>query len=144
MRTRSRDTALLLLLLAPVAWLPSCGDSGPAAHGRQQSVEAWAALKAYGDDQREAFTQELNARLALLDRQLDELKARSARSGADAKRDIEHELDGLQARRSELAERLSAVKVSSKESWTATRDATVDAFQSLADGINAAAEKFAQ
>lgn len=136
--------ALLTTLLSLVPLLPSCGDSPSAAHARQETVEAWAALRAYGEDQREPFMQELNARMALLDRQLDELKARSARATAEAKADIESELGGLQARRSELSERLATLKQASKAAWNQARDATVDSFESLADGINEAAKKFGQ
>lgn len=121
---------------------PSCGDTPSATQARQETAEAWAALRAYGEDRKEAFTQELQARIAVLDRQLDELKARSARSSTDSKADIEHELSSLQTKRTDLSSRLTDLKAASKEAWGKTRDATLDAFESLTDGINEAARKF--
>lgn len=138
----SSRASMLGLMLAGLSL--ACSDSDTAARARQETVEAIAALRSYGHDQHEAFRQELDARLSLLDRQLDELKARSARSTADAKAQIEEELAALQAKRSELNGHVSALQQSSKEAWASARDATADSFQSLADGINAAAEKFAQ
>ena len=58
--------------------------------------------------------------------------------------DIERELTGLQTKRTGLSERLADVKGATKEAWAKTRDATVDAFEELTDGINAAAKKFGQ
>ncbi|HZM01240.1 MAG TPA: hypothetical protein VFD43_13415 [Planctomycetota bacterium] len=136
--------ALLALTLPLLTLLPACGDSPSAIQARQETVEAWAALRAYGEDQREAFVKELNARIAVLDRQLDELKARSARSTAESRVEIERELTDLQGRRGALAEKLAALEQASKEAWTGARDATVDAFESLADGINAAVDKTAR
>ena len=144
MTTRALFSSLFTSLLSLVPLLSACGDSQSAVHARQESVEALTALRSYGEDQRDAFMQELSARLALLDRQLDELKARSARATADKKADIETELGGLQTRRSSLSDQLDKLKKASKEAWNQARDATVDAFDSLADGINAAATKFGQ
>ena len=132
--------AALLLAIAPL--LTGCGDSAAAAHARQQSVEALAALRSYGEDQREAFVQELTARMTLLDRQLDELKARSARTASGAKAEIEDALAGLQEKRDALADHLLHVKQVSQDGWTRSRDATVDSFENLTDGINAAAGRF--
>jgi hypothetical protein len=132
--------AALLLAIAPL--LTGCGDSAAAAHARQQSVEALAALRSYTVDQREAFVQELSARMTLLDRQLDELKARSARSAAGAKAEIEDALAGLQEKRDALADHLLHVRQVSQDGWTRSRDATVDSFENLTDGINAAAGRF--
>ena len=146
-RAPARLLSAALPLLASLPLLPllaACGDSPSATQARQETVEAWTALRAYGVDQLEAFVKELTARMALLDRQLDELKARSARATAEAKVDIERELADLQGRRGALAEKLVELKQASKEAWTATRDATVDSFESLADGINAAAKQFGQ
>lgn len=134
----------LLALLAPAAALAACGDSARAAKARQESVEALAALRAYGEDQREAFMQDLGARVALLDRQLDELKARSARATADTRAEIERKLVDLQGRRDELSNRLTDLKQASSEAWTSSRNSTVKAFETLADGINEAAQQFAQ
>jgi hypothetical protein len=148
MRTATTALALMLASLASFASLvglgalAGCGDSPPATQARRETAEAWAALRAYGADQREAFEQELNARIAVLDRQLDELKARSARAGASAKADIERELSELQGRRGELTLRLEELKASSKEAWVKTRDATLAAFDQLTDGINKAAGQF--
>jgi len=135
---------VLLALLAPVAALEACGDSDSAANVRQQSVEPLAALRAYGEDQREAFMQDLSARLALLDRQLDELKARSARATAETKAEIERKLVDLQGRRDQVAERMTELKQASSDAWTASRNSTVKAFETLADGINEAAQQFGQ
>ena len=144
--TRGRPVALLALLglLAPAAALTACGQSASASEARQEKVDALAALRAYGEDQREAFMQDFNARLALLDRQLDELKARSARETAETKAAIERKLVDLQGRRDELSKRLTDLKLAASDDWAASRNSTVKAFETLADGINEAARQFAQ
>jgi len=88
--------------------------------------------------------QDLSARLALLDRQLDELKARSARATAETKAEIERKLVDLQGRRDQVAERMTELKQASSDAWTASRNSTVKAFETLADGINEAAQQFGQ
>ena len=128
--------------LLAVLLLAACGESSAAAHAREQSIEALAALKSYGVEQRDAFVQELSARMTLLDRQLDELKARSARTAAGAKAEIEDAIVGLQEKRDALADHVLHVRQVSEEGWTRSRDATVDSFENFTDAINAAASRF--
>ena len=135
---------LLAVPLAILAQSAACGDSATAAQARQESVEALTALRAYGADQREAFMQDLGARVALLDRQLDELKARSARAAADTKAEIERKLVDLQGRRDELSSRLTELKAASSDAWNQARNSTVKAFETLTDGINEAAQQFGE
>ena len=137
-----RRAAWLLLVVPLVAPLPGCGDSPTAAHAREQSIEALAALRSYTVDQRDAFVQELTARMTLLDRQLDELKARSARAAAGAKAEIEAALTALNEKRDALADHVLHVRQVSQDGWTRSRDSTVDSFENLTDGINAAASRF--
>lgn len=128
--------------LLAVPLLAACGESAAAAHAREQSIEALAALKSYGVEQREAFVQELTARMTLLDRQLDELKARSARATAGAKAEIEGALANLQEKRDALADHVLHVRQVSEDGWIRSRDATVDSFEILTNAINAAANRF--
>ena len=138
----TRAATWLLVVASFVAPLLGCGDSAAAAHARDQSIEALAALRSYTVDQREAFVKELQARMTLLDRQLDELKARSARSAAGAKAEIEGALSSLQEKRDALADHVLQIRQVSQDGWTRSRDATVDSFEILTDAINSAAGRF--
>lgn len=109
--------------------MAACGDSPEAERLEREAADAWAALRAYTVEQKDAFVRAVNDMTADLDGQVEELRVRSASASAEARADWDRVMQDLERKRQELAMRIDAAGAATAETWEEARSRVAEAYE---------------
>lgn len=105
----------------------------------KEAVEAAGKLAA---QKKEEYQRELNKKLADLDRQIDEWKAKAAKASAEAKVEMDKKLEALKEKRDAVARKMKELGDSTSAAWDDLKTGLEKAYDELADAVEKAKENF--
>ena len=91
---------------------------------------------------KDAMIQKAEARLDQINAELDQLKAKARAAGADAKLEVQRELDDLQSKRDAFATKVTKLRDSGESALGDVADGFERAWTSLSDSLKRASARF--
>ena len=133
---------LTIAVLALTAFALGC-DREPTTSQQFDKVQAEAKhasqdMKDYAYAQKGEFVTNMQAQLAEINRDLDQLAAKVDRANAAAKADAAPRLQALRDQVAKLNTQLDAVKNASESTWGEVKDGFKKGYSELKDGFNQA------
>jgi len=137
-----KNTNLLLTLFALSAFVAGC-DKEPTTSQQLDKVqiETKAAahdMKDYTYAQKSAFVETMQAQLAALNRDLDQLSAKVEKSSDAAKVEARPKLQALRDQADKLNQQLDKAKNATESTWDDVKAGSKKAYNELADGFQKA------
>jgi cytochrome c556 len=139
---------LPILLLAVSAFAVGCGQSQESATESRQSTakqfdkvktetkEAAQDLKDYSYAQKAEFVEKMQAQLAQLNQDLDQLSAKIEKSSDAAKAEAKPKLQALRDQADKLNQQLDKAKSATESTWADAKAGSSKAYHDLKDGFN--------
>lgn len=91
---------------------------------------------------RSAWVEKAEAKLEQLDARIDLLKAKAKESRADARQNIEHQIDALEKLKSDLRVKSEEIKESGAEAWKDMKRGIESAMQDLSNAVDEAMSRY--
>ena len=138
-----KTKALATTLLSAVALTLVGCDREPTTSQRIKKAQAdteQAAqdMKDYTYAQKSAFVETMEVQLAALNRDVDELAAKIAKSSDSVKAEAQPKVQALRDQTAQLNKQLEAVKNSTESTWDSVKHGFKTAYESSKGGINQA------
>ncbi len=133
---------LFLTLLAASALTVGCNKEQTTA-GQLDKVQAEAQqagqnMKDYTFAEKAAFVETMQAQLAALNRDLDQLSAKVEKSSDAAKAEAKPKLQALRDQADQLSQQLDKAKNATESTWDDVKAGSKKAYDQLADGFQKA------
>lgn len=90
----------------------------------------------------EAYTKKVEAQLEEWSAEIDKLKARGKKSGADAELAYQRRVEDLERKRDEAQDQLEELRDASGDAWEDIKAGVESARESLAEALQSARERF--
>lgn len=90
------------------------------------------------------FSAKAKARIEKWDAQIAEAEGRMKDAQADAKAELQKQIEEMRAARGEAQERLDKLQAASDEAWQEMREGTIDAWKRIEDAFDKASDRFAK
>ena len=137
-----KHTNLLVTLLVFSALAPGC-DREPSTSQQLDKVQAETKsaaqdMKDYTYAQKSTFVESMQAQLATLNRDLDQLSAKVEKSTAAGKAEAKPKLQALRDQADKLNQQLDKAKSATESSWDDVKAGSKKAYNELADGFQQA------
>ena len=132
---------MLISILLSLA-LHSAKAETTATDVKNETAEAVEVGKDYAVESKDAFVKSTEEKLAELDKNIDELKAKGKEKKDKASAAWKKEVASLQAKRAKLSKDLSSLKKSSGNAWEKMKDGVKSAVNSLEDSYEKAKQEF--
>ncbi len=148
--TNMNHRNLLITLLAVSAFAAGCEKSEPSATDNREATakrfdkvkaetkEAAQDMKDYTYAQKQQFVETMQAQLAALNRDLDELSAKVEKASDAAKADAKPKLQALRDKADKLNQQLDKVKTATESTWDDVKAGSKKAYSELKDGFQQA------
>lgn len=92
--------------------------------------------------ERDAYIAKMRAEIDAIDARIKELSAKTNRARADARVEMQHKLDDLREKRSELDERMEALRGASSQAWADVKTGFEHAWGELKSSVESAVRRF--
>lgn len=137
-----KNKNLLITLLALSAFAVGC-DKEPTTSQQIDKVQtetkqAAQDMKDYTYAQKSTFVETMQAQLAALNRNLDQLSAKVEKSSDAAKAEAKPKLQALRDQAGKLNQQLDQAKNATESTWEDVKTGTKKAYNELADGFQQA------
>ncbi len=137
-----KNKDLLITLLALSAFAVGC-DKEPTTSQQIDKVQtetkqAAQGMKDYTYAQKSTFVETMQAQLAALNRDLDQLSAKVEKSSDTAKAEAKPKLQALRDQAGKLNQQLDKAKNATESTWDDVKTGTKKAYNELADGFQQA------
>lgn len=93
-------------------------------------------------DKRDAYAQKLKGQIDQWNTDIDKLREKAGKMGADTKAEMQKQVEGLKAKRKELEEKLTPLQKAGGEAWEDLKGGTNQALKALGDAVAAAKSRF--
>lgn len=110
----------LCLILSLTLTLIACSrnsEDAAAEKVKEETAEAYEALKAYGASKRQEFEQQARTTLQSLDKQFEELKGKAEVARGEAKKHYEAAINEWNKKKSALVQKLDEFRNTSADTW---------------------------
>ncbi|GJL75670.1 coiled coil domain-containing protein [Nitrosomonas sp.] len=91
---------------------------------------------------KEAYLQKVQAKLDEWDAEINKLKAKMSGASADAKIEMNKQIESLESERSEVRQKYEELKNASGDAWKDVRDGMETAWNRVSDSFKRAADRF--
>ncbi len=91
---------------------------------------------------KEAYEQKLDAQLDEWRAEIDKLKAQARQADADARIELERQIEDLEAKRAASHQRLQELRQAGEDAWTDMQAGLEAAFEDLGKAVQSAAARF--
>lgn len=152
-----RRKALLIMLMAffGLAFLVACGDQKDAEKSetkvtsmdvKEEAKEAIQTAKTYTQQQKEEYLHQLDAKIKEIDREMQELlaktKSRAIEMKDESKAKVDQSLEELRNKKQTATEKLNELKSSSSEAWEEIKSGMDSAMDELNKAFDRARSEF--
>ncbi|SPE50831.1 exported hypothetical protein [Verrucomicrobia bacterium] len=137
-----KNKAVLLTLLSAAAFAVGCNQEQTTSDQldkvQAETKQATRDMKDYTYAQKSAFVQTMQAQLAALNGDLDQLAAKVESSSDTVKAEAKPKLQALRDQTVQLNKQLDEVKNATESSWDSVKNGFSKAYESSKDGFNQA------
>jgi hypothetical protein len=134
--------ALFLALLSATAFIVGCDKTGTTSQQldkvQDKTAEAAQDMKDYTFAQKAEFTAKMQADLAVINKDLDELSAKIEKSSDAVKDEARPKLQALREKAAALNQHLDEAKNATESTWDSVKAGSKKAYEDLKDGFNRA------
>jgi cytochrome c556 len=138
MKHKTLTLTLLSTLILTAACEQKQSTSDQLDNARAKTKEAAQDLKDYSYDQKSVFVDAMTARLASLNRDLDQLTAKVEASSDSVKAEAKPKLQALRDQTAQLDKQFDEVKNATESTWESVKNGFKNAYESSSDGFNQA------
>ena len=132
-------TQLIVTFLSAAAFVVGCNKEPSAAQqmdkAQAKTEAAVQDMKDYTFAQKAAFTEKMQADLAVLKIDLDQLEAKIEKSCDAVKAEARPKLQALRDQESQLNKQLDEVKNATESTWESVKASSRKAFESMKEGF---------
>ena len=137
-----KNTTLLLSLLSAAAVMVGCDKKETTSQQldqvQEKTAEAAQDMKDYTFAQKAEFTAKMQADLAAINKDLDQLSDKIDKSSDAVKAEAKPKLQALREKAAELNKQLDEVKNATESTWDSVKASSKKAYGDLKDGFNQA------
>lgn len=108
---------------------------------REETAEAWTALKGYAFERRVDLEQKLATELEELKRDIEDLGQKIANASKDVPARTDEAVAGLRTRAADCEDKLEKLRTQTAETWDKARDEVVDEMAELERSIETASDE---
>jgi DNA anti-recombination protein RmuC len=134
-------TTILVLLSTAALWV-GCNKEQTTSQQidkvRAETEQAAQQMKDYTYSEKSAFVKTMEVQLAALNRDLDQLAAKVARSSDSVKAEAKPKLQALRDQSGKLSQQLDEVKNATESTWGSVKDSFNHAYESSKNGFQQA------
>ena len=135
-----KHTSLFFTVLSAVALITGCNKAETTSQRIDKVEEKTAAtardMKDYTFAQKAEFTAAMRSQLAEINKELDLLGAKIAKSSDAAKAAAEPKLQALREKAAQLGKRLDEAGTATESTWDSVKTASKQTYSDLKDGFN--------
>jgi cytochrome c556 len=137
-----KSKTLVITFLAATAFVVGCNKDQTTSQQldqvQEKTKEAAQDMKDYTYAQKTEFVEKMQAQLAALNRDLDQLSAKVEKSSDAVKAEAKPKLQALRDQTAQLDKQLDAVKNATESTWDSVKNGFKTAYESSKDGFNQA------
>jgi cytochrome c556 len=137
-----KNTTLVITFLSVAAFAAGCNKEQTTSqqlyNAKAETKQAAQDMKDYTYAQKTEFVEQMQGRLAALNRDLDQLSAKIEKSSDTAKAEAKPKLQALRDQADKLNQQLDKAKNATESTWGDVKDGTKKAFNDLKDGFQQA------
>jgi len=137
-----KRTKLMITFLSAAAFTVGCKQEGTTSQQidkiQAKTEEVAQEMKDYSYAQKTQFVEKMQGQLAALNRDLDQLAARIAKSSDAVKAEAKTKLQALRDQTEQLNKRLDEVKNATESTWDTVKNGFKKAYDSSKDGFQQA------
>jgi capsule polysaccharide export protein KpsE/RkpR len=133
------NTKLMITFISAAAFVVGCNKE-PSATQQMDKVQAKTEaavqdMKDYTFAQKSAFTEKMQADLATLKTDLDQLEAKVEKSSDAVKAEAKPKLQALRDQEAQLNKQLDEVKNATESTWDSVKASSRKAYESMKEGF---------
>ena len=132
----------ILICLAVVAFAAGCDKAGTAAQQldkvEAKTAEAAQDMKDYTYAQKDEFVAKMQAQLAVINKDLEQLETKISQSSDAVKAEAKPKLKALREKAAQLNKQLDEVRNATESTWNSVKAGSKKAYGELTDGFNQA------
>ena len=140
-RTPALFNTIIAIVAISMVFVPSIGATS-SEDLKEEMHEAWEAFKSYMADQKHKAVEHGKDLLQKADAEIEVLENNAAKASDDTKTWYREEINKLKQKRANAAEKLDELENSTSDSWDATKEGFVKAYEDLYDAYREAVAKF--
>jgi DNA anti-recombination protein RmuC len=137
-----QNKALVITFLSAVAFAVGCNKEQTTSqqldNAKAETKQAAQDMKDYTYAQKTEFVQQMQAQLAALNRDLDQLSVKVEKSSDAVKADAKPKLQALRDQADKLNQQLDKAKDATESTWGDVKDGTKKAYTDLKDSFQQA------
>ncbi|MGD0262934.1 MAG: hypothetical protein ABSD29_24480 [Verrucomicrobiota bacterium] len=137
-----KNKTLVITILAATAFVVGCNKEQTTSQqldqAQAETKQAAQDMKDYTYAQKTEFVETMQAQLAALNRDLDQLAAKIEKSSDTVKADAKPKLQALRDQADKLNQQLDKAKNATESTWGDVKDGTKKAYNELKDGFQQA------